>query len=71
MDVCVDVDNQLDFLPGLGCLNYSIAIGPIVVSLPNSIRSKWEKRVVHYAERYNDAYPGFKDFAARFENKPG
>ena len=62
-DVCADVDSQLDFLPGLGCLNYFTAIGPIVESLPNSLRSKWEKRVVHYADKHHDAYPGFKDFA--------
>ena len=30
----------------------------------NFIRSKWEKRVVQYAEDHNDAYPGFKEFAA-------
>ena len=63
-DMCADVDSQLDFLPGLGCLNYPSAIGPIVENLPNFIRSKWEKRVVQYAEDYNDAYPGFKEFAA-------
>ena len=49
-DMCADADSQLDFLPGLGCLNYP--------------SSKWEKRVVQYAEDYNDAYPGFKEFAA-------
>ena len=63
-DVCADVDSQLDFLPGLGCLNYLTAIGPIVENLPYSLRSKWEKRVVQYAEKYDDAYPSFKDFAA-------
>ena len=75
-DVCADVDSQLDFLPGLGCLNYPSAIGPIVENLPNFIRSKWEKRVVQYAEDHNDAYPGFKEFAAiiqeqaRLKNHP-
>ena len=44
--------------------NYPSAIGPIVENLPNFIRSKWEKRVLRYAEDYNDAYPGFKEFAA-------
>ena len=39
-DLCADVDSQLDFLPGLGCLNYPSAIGPIVENLPNFIRSK-------------------------------
>ena len=37
-DVCADVDSQLDFFPGLGCLNYLSSIGPIVDSLPNSLR---------------------------------
>ena len=75
-DVCADVDSQLDFLPGLGCLNYPSAIGPIIENLPNFIRSKWEKRVVQYAEDHNDAYPGFKEFAAiiqeqaRLKNHP-
>ena len=62
--MCADVDSQLNFLPGLGCLNYPTAIGPIVENLPNFIRSKWEKRVVQYAGDYNDSYPGFKEFAA-------
>ena len=35
-DVCADVDSQIDFLPGLGCLNYLTAIGPIVENLPSS-----------------------------------
>ena len=59
VDVCVDMDSQLDFLPGLTCFNYLTAVAPIVQSLPLSIRSKWEKCVLHYAERYRDAYPGF------------
>lgn len=63
-DVCADLDSQLDFLPGLGCLNYLTAIGPIVENLPNSLHSKWEKRVVNYVDKHHDAYPGFKDFAA-------
>ena len=68
-DVCADVDSQLDFLPGLGCLNYLTAIGPIVENLPHSLRSKWEKRVVQYAEKYDDAYPSFKDFAAMVQEQ--
>ena len=57
-DVCADVDSQLDFLPSLRCLNYLTAIGPIVENLPNSLRSKREKSVVHYADKHDDAYPG-------------
>ena len=68
-DVCADVDSQLDFLPGLGCLNYPTAIGPIVENLPNFIRSKWKKRVVQYAGDYNDSYPGFIEFAPSSNNK--
>ena len=70
------MDSQLDFLPGLGCLNYLSSIGPIVDSLPNSLRFKWEKRVVQYAEKHGDAYPNFKDFAtmvceqAKLKNHP-
>ena len=63
-DVCADVDSQLDFLPVLGCLNYLTAIGPIVENLPHFLRSKWDKRVVQHAEKYDDAYPSFKGFAA-------
>ena len=59
----VDVDSQLDFLPGLGCPNCPSAFGPIIENLPNFIRSKWEKRV-QYPEDHKDAYPGFKEFAA-------
>ena len=68
-DVCADVNSQLDFLPGLGYLNYPTAIVPIVQNLPSSIRSKWEKRVVHHAEKYDDEYPGFKDFAAMIQEQ--
>ena len=68
-DVCANVDSQLDFLPGLGCLNCPTAIADIVGSLPLSIRSKWEKRVVHNAERHRNAYPGFKDFAAMVQEQ--
>ena len=33
-DICADVDSQLDFLPGLACLNYPNAIKPIAGKLP-------------------------------------
>ena len=68
-DVYADVDRQLDFLPGLGCLNYLTTIGHIVENLPHSLRSKWERRVVQYAEKYDDAYPSFKDFAAMVQEQ--
>ena len=75
-DLCDDIDSQLAYLPGLLCLNYPNAICPIVEKLPNFLRSKWEKEVVHYADRHQDAYPGFHDFAsmlrrqARLKNHP-
>ena len=68
-DVFADVHSQLDFLPGLGCLKYLTAIGPSVENLPHSLRSNWEKRVVQYAEKYDDAYPSFKDFAAMVQEQ--
>ena len=62
-DLCADVDSQLEFLPGLACLNYLNTIKPIVEKLPNFLRSKWEKQVAEYADRNQDAYPGFHTFA--------
>ena len=41
-DLCADVDCQMTYLPGLACLNYPIAIRPIIEKLPPSLRSKWE-----------------------------
>jgi hypothetical protein len=75
-DVCMDVDNQINNLPGLACLNYASAIRPIVDNLPSFLRFKWEKKVVSYAEENNDDYPGFHTFAvmiqkqARLKNHP-
>ena len=68
-DVCADVDSQLDFLPGLACLNYPNAIKPIVEKLPPFLRSKWEKQVAEYAERNHDAYPSFHDFAVMIQKQ--
>ena len=48
-DLCADVDCQMTHLPGLACLNYPIAIRPIVKRLPASLRTKWEKVIVRYA----------------------
>jgi hypothetical protein len=72
----MDVDNQINNLPGLACLNYASAIRPIVDNLPSFLRFKWEKKVVSYAEENNDDYPGFHTFAvmiqkqARLKNHP-
>ena len=68
-DLCADVDSQLEFLPGLACLNYPNAIKPIVEKLPNFLRSKWEKQVAEYADRNQDAYPGFHSFAVMMQKQ--
>ncbi|CAB3978894.1 PREDICTED: uncharacterized protein LOC107357656 [Paramuricea clavata] len=68
-DVCMDVDNQINNLPGLACLNYASAIRPIVDNLPNFLRFKWEKKVVSYAEENNDDYPGFHIFAVMMQKQ--
>jgi len=62
-DICGDVDSQIDTLPGLACLNFPMAITPIVQRMPASLKSKWEKEVAQYAEKNNDAYPGFHRLA--------
>ena len=62
-DICMDVDNQINNLPGLACLNYASAIRPIVDNLPSFLRFKWGKKIVSYAEENNDNYPGFHTFA--------
>ena len=68
-DLCADVDCQMTYLPGLACLNYPIAIRPIIEKLPASLRSKWDKEIVRYAERHNDAYPTFREFSSMIQNQ--
>ena len=68
-DLCADVDSQLEFLPGLACLNYPNAIKPIVEKLPNFLRSKWEKQVAEHADRNQDAYPSFNTFAVMMQKQ--
>ncbi|KAL9986037.1 hypothetical protein ACROYT_G000100, partial [Oculina patagonica] len=68
-DLCADVDCQINHLPGLACLNYPIAIRPIVERLPTYLRSKWEKEIVSYAAEHNDAYPTFKRFSAMIQSQ--
>ena len=58
-DICTDVSSQIDQLPGLACLNYPHMLKPI--------RLKWEKEVVEYAMKNDDAYPNFKAFATLIE----
>ena len=65
----MDVDNQINNLPGLACLNYASAIRPIVDNLPSFLRFKWEKRVVSYAEENNNNYPGFHTFALMIQKQ--
>ncbi|KAK3727498.1 hypothetical protein QZH41_018364 [Actinostola sp. cb2023] len=75
-DICADVDSQIDCLPGLACLNFPNAIVPITEKMPSSLRGKWEKEVVRYAEKNQDAYPGFHALTrivqeqARLKNHP-
>jgi hypothetical protein len=66
-DLCIDVASQIDQLPGLGCLNYPTAIRPILDNLTETIRRRWEKKVVEFAEKNHDAYPDFKVFATVIE----
>lgn len=67
---------QLVHLPGLACRNYPNALRPIVEKLPTFLQSKWEKKVIKYADDHQNAYPGFHDFAsmviavARMKNHP-
>ena len=68
-DLCADIDYQMTYLPGLACLNYPIAIRPIIEKLPASLRSKWEKEIVRYAEEHNDAYPTFLEFSTMIQNQ--
>ena len=68
-DLCADVDCQMTYLPGLACLNYPIAIRPIIEKLPASLRSKWDKEIVRDAERYNDAYPKCREFWTMIQNQ--
>ena len=68
-DLRADVDCQMTYLPGLACLNYPIAMRPIIEKLPASFRSKWEKEIVRYAEEHNDAYPTFREFSTMIQNE--
>lgn len=68
-DLCVDVDCQMTHLPGLACLNYPIAIRPVIEKLPASLKTKWEKEIVRYAEKHNDAYPTFCKFSKMIQNQ--
>ncbi|XP_028416827.1 uncharacterized protein LOC114541034 [Dendronephthya gigantea] len=63
-DICVELDSQLQFLPGFAYLNYPNAIRPILEKLPFSLRLKWEKEVPKHAEENHNAYPGFHKFTS-------
>ena len=69
--MCIDVSSQTDQLPGLACLNYPHTLKPILQCLPTFIRLKWEKEVVEYAMKNDDAYPDFKAFAKLIERMSG
>ncbi|KAK3752635.1 hypothetical protein QZH41_000499 [Actinostola sp. cb2023] len=68
-DLCGDVDSQLDYLPGLSCLNYPNVIRPVVETLPRFLRSKWEKEIVAWAAKHHDAYPDFHRFASMVQQQ--
>ncbi|KAK3735590.1 hypothetical protein QZH41_003620 [Actinostola sp. cb2023] len=68
-DLCADIDSQLQYLPGLGSLNYPNVLRPIIESLPSFLRSKWEKEIVKYALKHQDMYPGFHEFASMIEGQ--
>ena len=68
-DLCADIDCQMTYLPGLACLNYSIAIRPIIEKFPASLRSKWEEEIVRYVEEHNHAYPTFGEFSIMIQNQ--
>ena len=61
-DICADVESQIKNLPGLACLNFPNAIAPIVAQLPASLKAKWDKEVVAFAEKNGDQFPGFSNF---------
>ena len=68
-DLCADVDCQMALLPGLACLNYPITLRPIIERLPAYLKTKWEKKIVDYAEAHNEAYPTFREFSAMIEDQ--
>ena len=49
-DLCTDVDYQVIDPPRLACLNYPIALRPIVEKLPLSFKTKWQKQIVPYTQ---------------------
>ena len=59
----------MTYLPGLACLNYPIAIHPIIEKLPASLRSKWDKEIARYAEEHNDTYLTFHEFSTMIQNQ--
>ncbi len=68
-DLCADVDYQIEQLPGLACLNYPNAMHPIVQKLPLTLRAKWEKKVVDFALKNDDAYPSFHEFSTMIQKQ--
>ena len=50
-------------------LNFPNAIAPIVGKLPVSLKGKWEKEVVAFAEQNDDRYPSFSRFKKVMERQ--
>ena len=68
-DLCVDADCQMTHEPGLACLNYPIAMCPVIEKLPASLKAKWEKEIVQHAEKHNDTYLTYCEFLKMIQNQ--
>ena len=68
-DRCTNVESQLNYLPGLACLNFPNAIQLIAEKLPPSLRRKWEKETAYYSEKNGDDYPNFQVFSKVVQKK--
>lgn len=55
MQKLADLDYHMIHLPGFACLNYPVALHPIVEKLPLSVKSKGEKQIMEYAQEHDDA----------------
>ena len=67
-DLCADIESQIAYLPGLGCLNFPNAIQPVVEKLPPSLHGKWEKEIAKHYDNNAGAYPGFTVFSKVIQN---
>jgi hypothetical protein len=68
-DLCSDVVSQVSQLPGLACLDYPNAFRPILDNLLESLCNRWDKQVVEFTLKNEDAYPDFTVFASMIEKQ--